>query len=1389
MTKGEISAFIDTISPTGPGGVIKIKKVLRELLKQKKEGEIVTVEELEEALLKKQDTLISGENVKTVGGQSIVGKGNIEVGDKDAIKFVLQQLTEAQKAQARANIDAYKKPSTGIPASDIANGVIPDISGKQDTITDLQEIRNGASAGAIAYQKPSDGVPKSDLTSSVQASLSKADTAIQPFEFNELKEEVETIGNGAYEEAWDGSSTPVVADIPAGVSVTYNSTSYTGTLAASTSTVDKIYLVSDGNGNYDRYTTVEVNGAYSWKKVGSTAIPLPNYTMKSEFSQLRQKVTDIAGGQITPEVTWADGFLYKSGNTVATSSNANYKKSSVISVKNGDVVSFAGGSDSETISVYAICSYNNGAYTGVLLYSSLVQENIQWTAPSDMQIVISSKKTMWSGDVVIQRQSQVDVVKEWLAALQYVPNALDITTGAITGSFEVGGYLASGNIFTVGTNNKSIILPIPGGKSFDILANGTACIYAFLKSVPIDFSGNFDLSPYYATGASRSVANNRGQGTTPTDAKYMMLSVLVSNADWSARWAKVDGCNYAVSIGKQVAELQDTTESKFNGQNPPKRWVYNSNFQVNDLFINEDFFTSEDIANIYSAVFYNKHYAEGTYYVGLLFRDSSSNVVIDGRVLCDTETEADKLIASGFIDLPHIKYTFKVVGNDSTYSNALSLDSSVFSIDNAPYVKGLTDSKKLPAEQKLDVAFTTGAYINLQGVVTETSQNYRITVPIGVCPGDILKAWVVCGENSSVLCKKVGDSYLPLYAGIGGSTPKEYEYKAEEYCNIVVCYKGDFSATMSLVQDVTLLTPSLVKVPNCYVLYSGAKRTYTSSASYGISEPVRVFKNDRLELSIKANGGVTGVLSLCDKNGDKIDPIFVADGNNYTTYNYIVPDNGYVVVSGDFSTNPGPALVITRQNVRPSFEEMLNDTKHEYGYIREKHFYSEDYDNAIPEKYNTILCYNADTKANENHIVNAVSYPDGTIIACRAGGSVVKIAKDGTETTLLTITGAGDWRGMFIDSNNNVFVSPHNTVGGTGALSLNDRGLYRLPYNGNAFTKVISLYNPDSSVETETEANDDTIWTMCEDSHGALYAGVYAHSMRANPGIYKSENGGISWTYICNMITDGFVPATSRFGNAMHIHCIIYNEFNNALYCIVGEVETVFKSTDGGANWEDLHILVEDEKGTTLIAVPDGILIGSDGIHEGVISKVYSDDRTVRTVGKMWHGEFFGMRRSDVTGWIYAFTKIESTIGNSTIYPPVDANTDANALAAWKESASASNVIAWEKYNEWVSKHYTHDAIHPTSAAILVSRDNGESWEIIYKKDTEYGTGIGPGIFCVGYFKNGECLCGMASDVNGAKVFVNPVVVSEGKHKFTPSGIDLSGEIFIKTNTNNISHN
>ena len=77
--------------------------------------------------------------------------------------------------------------------------------------------------------------------------------------------------------AWDGTGTPDVSKIPSGVVVTYNGTSYTGTLAASASTTGMFYLVPSTTvtGEWDRYITEVSGSSFAWKAAGNTAIPSP----------------------------------------------------------------------------------------------------------------------------------------------------------------------------------------------------------------------------------------------------------------------------------------------------------------------------------------------------------------------------------------------------------------------------------------------------------------------------------------------------------------------------------------------------------------------------------------------------------------------------------------------------------------------------------------------------------------------------------------------------------------------------------------------------------------------------------------------------------------------------------------------------------------------------------------------------------------------------------------------------------------------------------------------------------------------------------------------------------------------------------------------------------
>ena len=128
---------------------------------------------------------------------------------------------------------------------------------------------------------------------------------------------------------WDGASTPVVADIPAGVTVTYNGQTYTGTLAASSSTTGKIYMVATGvSNNYDRYMTFASGSSYAWENIGDTTIDLTSYVTQTQFSQLEHEVDDLDektenfthSKNLADKATEVDGYVASNGTFTAASS-------------------------------------------------------------------------------------------------------------------------------------------------------------------------------------------------------------------------------------------------------------------------------------------------------------------------------------------------------------------------------------------------------------------------------------------------------------------------------------------------------------------------------------------------------------------------------------------------------------------------------------------------------------------------------------------------------------------------------------------------------------------------------------------------------------------------------------------------------------------------------------------------------------------------------------------------------------------------------------------------------------------------------------------------------------------------------------------------------------
>ena len=121
--------------------------------------------------------------------------------------------------------------------------------------------------------------------------------------------------------AWDGASIPVVADIPYGVEVIYNETTYTGTLDADDAEAGAFYLIkssttpsSETLDIYDEYVPVGTTGSKYWEKIGDTQLNLTDVVTDVTLT----KASDVVLGEDTT-------FALTSGTVTVTPSTTYVK--------------------------------------------------------------------------------------------------------------------------------------------------------------------------------------------------------------------------------------------------------------------------------------------------------------------------------------------------------------------------------------------------------------------------------------------------------------------------------------------------------------------------------------------------------------------------------------------------------------------------------------------------------------------------------------------------------------------------------------------------------------------------------------------------------------------------------------------------------------------------------------------------------------------------------------------------------------------------------------------------------------------------------------------------------------------------------------------------------
>ena len=200
--------------------------------------------------------------------------------------------------------------------------------------------------------------------------------------------------------------------------------------------------------------------------------------------------------------------------------------------------------------------------------------------------------------------------------------------------------------------------------------------------------------------------------------------------------------------------------------------------------------------------------------------------------------------------------------------------------------------------------------------------------------------------------------------------------------------------------------------------------------------------------------------------------------------------------------------------------------------------------------------------------------------------------------------------------------------------------------------------------------------SMAEDSNGNLFVGVYTTgSYAANARIYKSTDGGSSWTSV-------YYDSAAR-----HVHCVTVDPANNYVYASIGDVRVWNGIT--GSNWDLEYVIRSNDDGNS--GTWTKILQGTANVGDAQMIAIHIVD----TVGA--GGVLAPSARLFATD--YNNGQIYRTTDDTNFNLVLD--TGAQSYGFWVRTNSLNGVI----YASFVGGDGS-----PRTAGIWTSNDNGVSW-------------------------------------------------------------------------------
>ena len=174
-TKQDVISDLDTIRSGAAKGATALQSVPSEYATEQwvnsqgflKEHQDISNLATKAELATKQDTLVSGENIKTVNGESLLGSSNMELATKAEIDSKQDVISDLDSIRSGAALGATALQS--VPDTYALKSEIPDISTKQDKLISGSNIKtvNGTSllgSGNIEINASADNVPTLQTT-------------------------------------------------------------------------------------------------------------------------------------------------------------------------------------------------------------------------------------------------------------------------------------------------------------------------------------------------------------------------------------------------------------------------------------------------------------------------------------------------------------------------------------------------------------------------------------------------------------------------------------------------------------------------------------------------------------------------------------------------------------------------------------------------------------------------------------------------------------------------------------------------------------------------------------------------------------------------------------------------------------------------------------------------------------------------------------------------------------------------------------------------------------------------------------------------------------------------------------------------------------------------